>query len=143
MAYAAIRGEPDLTPLLSAALVQGKMLLMPRCEGKRLSVRRITNLRDLIPGTWGIPEPGEACPEAEPEAADLILVPGLAFSPEGYRLGQGAGYYDRFLPETRAVCVGVCYAREIREVPRAPWDARMDWILTEDALRRRKEEPDG
>ena len=71
----------------------------------------------------GVPAPqGE---EVDPATIDLVLVPGLAFTPEGGRLGQGGGHYDRFLPTVRPDCatVGVCFAEQLVDhLPGEPHD---------------------
>jgi 5-formyltetrahydrofolate cyclo-ligase len=91
-------------PLLEQSLDRGKNLLCPRvdrAEG-RLRLFRINDpARDLEPGTRDIPEPRRGCLEVAPEAVDWVLVPGLAFNPQRYRLGRGAGHYDRLLPRLR------------------------------------------
>lgn len=141
LAYAAIRGEMDMTPILEAALAAGKTLLMPRCCGSRLALCHVTDLRSLVPMTLGIPEPDDSCPEILSCPPGLALIPGLSFDRKGIRLGQGGGYYDRFLPDTPLIRVGVCYASELRDqVPCEPFDSAMDYLLTEDALLRVKGE---
>ena len=72
---------------------------------------------------------------------DLVIVPLLAFDANGWRLGQGAGYYDRTLASLRArgpvVAIGIAYAAQrFDAVPHGPYDQRMDWLLTERALAR-------
>jgi 5-formyltetrahydrofolate cyclo-ligase len=65
----------------------------------------------------------------------LILVPGVAFSRTGGRLGHGKGYYDRFLAETQGKRLGICYeARLLEQVPMEPWDCPMDGVLTDQQL---------
>ena len=131
MAYAAVRGEPDLTPILQAALAEGKALVLPRCEGRRLAACRVTDLSRLRPEAMGIPEPDGSCPEEDPAAISLLLIPGLAFDRKGGRLGQGGGFYDRFLPETRGLRIGVCGGDGLVErVPTEPWDEGVDALLT-------------
>lgn len=141
MAYAAVRGEMDLTALMNAALAEGKTLVLGRCEDTHLSCRLVRSLSELVPGAYGIPEPPEDAEIICPSIIDLILVPGLAFGRDGRRLGQGAGYYDRFLPGTDAFTLGVAYDTEVREsVPSRTHDAVMDGILTEKTLIRLKED---
>ena len=73
----------------------------------------------------GVPE------EFEPEEIDLIFVPGTAFDVRGHRIGQGGGYYDRYLNRTRAVRVGVCHDFALLDaVPTQTHDARMDGVVT-------------
>jgi 5-formyltetrahydrofolate cyclo-ligase len=71
---------------------------------------------DLVPGKWGIPEPREDLPEVPPEAVDLVFVPGSAFDEEGRRCGYGGGFYDTFLPRTRAGTPWVALAFEAQLV---------------------------
>lgn len=143
MAYAAARGELPLDAVLDDLLAGGRTLLMPRCEGPgRMTARRVTSLSQLRPGAYGLMEPEEGCPAAAPEEIGLVLVPGTAFDRSGGRLGQGGGYYDRFLARTRALTVGVCHDFAlIARVPAEAHDARMDYILTPGALLACREHP--
>jgi 5-formyltetrahydrofolate cyclo-ligase len=96
--------EIDTAPLIGRALAAGKALVLPRVDraAGRLRLFRVEDpARDLSPGMRGIPEPGPDCPEVGAEAVDWVLVPGLAFDARGYRLGRGAGHYDRLLPALR------------------------------------------
>lgn len=132
MAYAAVRGEIALDDVIADALAGGKALALPLCVGPgRMQARRVTALGQLRPGRYGIPEPDGTCPPLEPGEIDVILVPGVAFDRRGGRVGQGGGYYDRFLPETRALRVGVCADFALMEaVPTRAHDQRMDVIVT-------------
>lgn len=83
-------------------------------------------------GAFGIDEPqgGEPCP---PEMIDLMIVPGMAFTRDGVRLGRGKGYYDRYIARGgfRARCVGVCFRHQLLpELPAEPHDRRMDEVVT-------------
>src|SRR5262249_26722952 len=87
----------------------------------------------LVPGVWGIREPGPAAATVEP---DIVLVPLLAFDRSGHRIGYGAGYYDLTIAQLRAnkpiVAVGIAFAaQEIETVPRTAFDAQLDLVLTE------------
>ena len=132
MAYAAARGELPLDAVLRDVLASGRTLLLPRCGAPgEMTARRVTALAQLRPGAYGLPEPGDDCPAIDLLEIGLILVPGTAFDRTGGRLGQGGGYYDRFLLRTRALRVGVCHDFALLErVPTQPHDARMDCILT-------------
>lgn len=134
MAYCAIPPEIDLGPLMDLVLEQGKMLLLPRCEGDgTMTARRIHDLAELEPGAYGILEPKPDASCVRPDEIDLILVPGLAFDKKGGRLGRGKGYYDRFLEKTEANTVGVCRCL----VPRVPvevHDKRMDAVVTDENI---------
>jgi len=140
MAYIACRGEIDLAPVIGEILEQGKTLALPRCEaGGRLTARRVASLSRLVPGTFGLMEPAQDAEIVPPEEIGLILVPGTAFDRDGFRLGQGGGYYDRFLQHTDAVRVGVCHDMALLErVPREAHDIRMDAVITPSAMILRK-----
>ena len=100
-----------------------------------MTARRIGSLSELEPGAYGLPEPGKGCAVIAPEEIDLVLVPGTAFDAQGRRLGQGGGYYDRFLSGTRALRVGVCHGFALVDhVPAQAHDLNMDYILTPDAV---------
>jgi 5-formyltetrahydrofolate cyclo-ligase len=85
----------------------------------------------LAEGSFGISEPqcGEPC---RAEEIDLMIVPGVAFTASGDRLGRGKGYYDKYLSRKgfRAYCVGVCYAHQkVEQLPVEPHDRQMDEIV--------------
>lgn len=137
MAYMACRGELDLSPVLLDALAQGKTLLLPRCEAPGImTARRVTELSQLATGAYGLMEPAQCCAVFPPEEINLIFVPGTAFDALGGRLGQGGGYYDRFLARTKALRAGVCHDFAlIARVPAQAHDMRMDCIFTPGGMR--------
>ncbi|MBR5561428.1 MAG: 5-formyltetrahydrofolate cyclo-ligase [Clostridia bacterium] len=136
MAYMACRGELSLDPAIRMILESGKTLVLPRCESPGvMTARRIGGLSELESGAYGLPEPGEGCAVIAPEEIDMVLVPGTAFDAQGHRLGQGGGYYDRFLSGTRALRVGVCHGFALVDhVPAQAHDLNMDYILTPGAV---------
>lgn len=132
MAYAAARGELSVEPVIRDILASGRTLCLPRCESPGImTARRVASLDQLVTGAYGLQEPDDSCEVMDRGAIDLILVPGTAFDARGGRLGQGGGYYDRFLPGCRAALAGVCHAfAVVSSVPCAEHDAVMDWIIT-------------
>lgn len=138
MAYIACRGELSLEPVIAEILLSGRTLVLPRCEAPGvMTARRIDDLSQLAPGSYGLMEPDAACEIMPPEAIDLILVPGTAFGRDGSRIGQGGGYYDRFLPKTHAFFVGVCHGQALLEcVPSGAHDVRMDAVMTPEEILR-------
>lgn len=85
----------------------------------------------LAPGRWGIWEPTDKAPLlSDYSRLDLVVVPGVAFSSDGKRLGRGKSFYDRFLPLVpRAAFVGVCYpCQVVEQIPADPWDIGMDIV---------------
>ena len=132
MAYAAVRGELSMRRIMEDIRASGRLLALPRCgESGDMDAFIVTEQRQLRRGAYGIWEPDETCPPIEPDDMDLILVPGTAFDRQGDRLGQGGGYYDRYLAQTRAVRIGVCHDFALLDaVPTQAHDARMDGVVT-------------
>ena len=92
----------------------------------------IASMDDLKEGMYGILEPSEGLPTVEFEEIDFAVVPALAFTPNGERLGQGGGYYDRFMARTGAFTCGVCYGCFVlNEVPTEEFDRRVDLVICE------------
>jgi 5-formyltetrahydrofolate cyclo-ligase len=132
----ALPEEPRTIALFDLAYQQKKAVFCPRVNrhARRLSIHPIVDPRtDLIPGILGIPEPGPEVPEAAPSLIDWALVPGLAFDERGFRLGRGAGYYDRLLPALPpdAKCWSICFdCQLVRELPIETHDVPLDGVVT-------------
>lgn len=115
--------------LLQEALEDGKRVCVPRCLTKGLmEAFEIRSLGELKPGSYGILEPGAECPAVNAEEIDLALVPCLACTREGTRLGQGGGYYDRYFGSGTKAFAGTAYllCREAMILPEIPEEAH-DW----------------
>src|SRR5262245_3707778 len=98
--YAPLPEEPNVWPLVTNALEQGKAVLLPRyiSEQKAYVVCPIVDpLRDLQIGQFGIREPAPHCQPISISRLDFVLVPGIAFDLHGHRLGRGRGFYDQLL----------------------------------------------
>lgn len=101
--YVSMGDEIDTMPILKAALAAGKTLCVPLCVGKGvMHAKRIESLAALKRGQFGILEPSVNAPLILPQAIDFAILPCLAADEKGARLGHGAGYYDRYLPQMRA-----------------------------------------
>lgn len=138
LSYAGFGSEFDTAGFNAAVVAAGKTLLLPRVDRARRGLRlhRVRDLEtDLLPGLWGIREPDPArCPETSATAAELILVPGVAFDAAGGRLGYGGGFYDRLLPGAALTAPSVAAAFEaqvVDAVPMGPLDRRVELLLTE------------
>ena len=132
--YAALPGEIATRDLFESLAGRGRELLLPRTVGRRLEFAPTRRWTDLRPGRLGILEPGAAATALA--AGDLVLLPGLAFDREGWRLGRGAGYYDRALAAAACVrAVGLAYAFQLIEaVPHDSHDRPVDAIVTEEGF---------
>jgi len=126
--------EPDLWPLVTEALHQGKIVALPRYSPptEAYTACLISDpSQDLEPGRFGILEPTAGCPIYSLKQLDLALVPGIGFSFGGCRLGRGKGYYDRLLSGLPAFKCGVAFECQVAdEFPMEPHDVRLNCILT-------------
>ena len=130
--YYPLPHEVNLLPLLETYPLH--RFAFPRCmPGRRLKFSYISEPeRELVPAAMGIPAPLETLPEVSPNAFDLVVVPGVAFTRQGERLGYGGGYYDRYLPRcTSARMVATAFPEQIvPHVPTEEYDLRIPVILT-------------
>lgn len=132
--FCPLADEPDITPLISAALAASKTVCFLRHlpEQNDYEARVVADVsRDLQPGAFGVREPSATCPVWPLNRLDLALVPGVAFTLDGWRLGRGKGFYDRVLARVPSVKCGVAFDWQIvPEMPVEPHDVRLDCILT-------------
>ena len=126
--------EINTEKIIEQALADGKTLALPKCKEENLMDFYIVNsLSQLKEGYYGLLEPDpEKCTILKDTANTICLVPGLAFDREGYRIGFGKGYYDRFLLDYNGVTVGMCYAKCVHEsLPKGYYDRPIDILITE------------
>lgn len=134
LAYWGVGTEVDTRPILEALLAQGKRVCLPRCLPEhQMEARAVADLSQAEPDRYGIPAPGTDCPVVPREEIDLVLVPGLCFDSRGNRLGQGGGYYDRYLEEYDGLSMGLCREDFFQvNLPREPLDVWVRFVLTEE-----------
>lgn len=125
--------EPDTYPLLNQILSDGKVLAVPLCRSEgQMELRRITALSQLAPGAYNIPEPPEDAPLLPPADVQLALIPCLAATRDGKRLGKGGGYYDRFLATYTGAVSLLCPQKLIQDdIPLEPHDILIPHVITE------------
>lgn len=129
--YSAVGREVDLSELACWALEQGKTIAYPRCRECEMDFFAITDFAQLSrEGSFHIPEPEGEIPFI-PDEYTVMLAPGVAFSPEGARLGMGGGYYDRYLSRwPKLFCIGVCHRCQLTDqLPLEPYDRRVDQVI--------------
>lgn len=131
--YVGAEREINTTPLLRAALRDGKTVAVPLCLEKGvMEARQIQGLSDLVTGKYGILAPMLQCPVVEPEAFDLALIPCSTGNANGQRLGYGGGFYDRYLPRTHCPTMLLCRSRlVVEDIPVEPHDVPMTYLVTE------------
>lgn len=135
MYYVDMRDEVITKEAIAKTLALGKRVVVPKVkEARHLMVIEIDSLGDLAAGGFGILEPVKDI-KTDPQNIDFVVVPGVAFDKERWRLGYGGGFYDNFLPKLRPDVkkVAVCYEMQVIDcVPTEPHDIEVDMILTEE-----------
>ena len=136
--YCSVGSEPDTSEIIRRSIEDGKSVAVPRVCGRgKMEARIISGTSDLRPGTFGIPEPSKKEKAVEPEEIDIAVVPGVAFSRDGSRLGHGGGYYDRFLPKVKGLTVGIARERFLMDViPCEEHDVKVACLITEEKTTR-------
>lgn len=128
--------EPDVEMLWNHAA--GRTIGYPRVEDDRLGLYGVASPFELQPGQWGLREPAaDPARAVAPDSIDLILVPGIAFTRAGARLGRGGGYYDRLLSALPpgACKIGVCFdAQILPDLPILSHDQHVDFVATESGI---------
>ena len=128
-AYLSYNQEVRTAPILRRAWCDGKRVAVPRVAGERMDFLWITPESVFAPGYGGIPEPVDGARADDPTA--LVLMPGLAFDPDGNRLGYGGGFYDRFLAqEPHHPTLALCYEFQMQaHLDTEEFDIPVDTVL--------------
>lgn len=133
--YCAKPVEIDTKLLIERASALGKTVAVPRCvPGTReMDFYVITSFDDLEVGAFGVLEPiPEKCRKLSDFTSSVCIVPALVYDKQGFRLGYGKGYYDRFLSGYRGPCIGLAYSDWVKEsLPHGKFDRKVDIIVTE------------
>ena len=128
--YLPYNQEVRTTPLLEQAIRDGKRVAVPKCYGDEMKFIYLDDLTKVEPGYANIPEPIADGPIADDPTA-LVLMPGLAFDPEGHRVGYGGGFYDKFLAqEPHHPTVALCYDFQMMpHLETEEYDVPVDLVL--------------
>lgn len=131
--YLPYNQEVRTTGMLEQAIRDGKRVAVPKCYGSEMRFLWLDDLTQVAPGYANIPEPIADEPIADDTTA-LVLMPGLAFDPQGHRIGYGGGFYDRFLAEepdhpTLALCYGF---QMVEHLETEEFDIPVDQVLWAD-----------
>ena len=131
--YLAFRNEISVDGILQAALRLGKTVTVPLISSRtEMQAAELKSLQNLPLDRYGIRTVAAPAVIFRPDALDLILVPGAGFTVTGCRMGRGAGYYDRFLEQTRGFTLGITCDRLVREqIPVDEHDRRVQALVTE------------
>lgn len=140
LVYLPIKKEPNSLSIIKNAWHQNKQILVPvTCpETKSLLLSRLESLKELTQGHYGIPEPKQRYLRLiDPLSVDICLLPGIAFNRNGFRLGYGGGYFDRFIPRLRADCLKIALAYDfqiLEHLSPSLYDLPVDLIITESTI---------
>ena len=128
--YLPYNQEVRTVPMLQQALDDGKKVAVPKCYGEEMRFIYLDDLSQVEKGYCGIPEPVEDGPVADDKTA-LVLMPGLAFTKEGLRMGYGGGFYDKFLAaEPEHPTLALCYDFQVVEhIPTEDYDIPVNTVL--------------
>lgn len=135
MLYGSIGTEVNTWPLIAEVLRTRGHVMLPRIDAVRRSLvfYRVTDLsRELQPpALWGLREPDpDRCDPVSPAQMDFVLVPGLLFDQQGYRLGYGGGFYDRLLSDPTLTAWTLAWAFDVQRVAQLPHEAHDQRVQT-------------
>lgn len=141
LTYVSTAIEVDTRGLIATAMKDGKAVIVPKCvDGTReMKFYEIHSLDDLEICAFGVLEPiPDKCREITVFENAVCIVPGLAFDLDGYRLGYGGGYYDRFLSAHRELYnIGICYCGcTVNRLEHGRFDVPVNMLITEKYMRK-------
>ncbi len=132
--YVSFKGEVDPQCILQKALDEGKRVVLPVTDSikKQMYFREVYDLSSLVTGNYGILEPPKENVTFNLCDIDFAIIPGVAFSEKGERLGYGGGYYDKTLVNMDCIKVGIAFNGQLSSgIPVSVNDIKMDIIVTE------------
>ncbi len=139
--YMPTKGEVQTQLLASQAWECGKKVFLPRCnptQAGHMDFVACRDMHDLVQGKYGIWEPNPSLPAQDLGMVDMVLIPGLAFTRQGQRLGFGGGYYDRFLSKSEnqhVTRVGMAFSWQILDtLPTQPWDISIQALVSDEGV---------
>ena len=130
--------EVDTRKIIENAWADGKKVAVPRCiPGTRdMEFHYIESFEELHSGTFSVLEPQESKPIVTDFSGCLMIVPGMQFDMQGYRIGYGKGYYDRYMVKFKGISVGICYADELKPfMYHGRYDRAVNIVLTDKKIR--------
>lgn len=132
-AYYSIGSEVKTQDILQEILKSGKEIALPKVVKKDLVFKKINSFSDLEQGNFSVMEPKDDCKDVK--KIEVIIVPAIALTRNGYRLGYGFGYYDRYLSGKKSKTIALSYSKQIiKSFSYSDHDVRIDCIVTEDEV---------
>lgn len=133
--YVSVNNEVSLEQLMETAWKDRKSVFLPRVCGTNMEFYRVNGKEELEMGSFHIMEPVKSCPAYKPVPEAVMVVPGVAFSFSGARIGYGKGYYDRYLNQYpgKIYLIGAAYEMQLEnDIWKCDkFDKKMDVVITE------------
>jgi len=138
--YYSIKNEPDTHKIIELALNMGKIVTLPVIRGDGImDAAIIRSMKDIGDGAYDIPSPPVDAELLPREEIEFAIIPALAFDRRGYRVGQGGGYYDRFINDAKYFTVGIARSKFfLDKVPIEEHDMPVCCVVTENEIARLK-----
>jgi 5-formyltetrahydrofolate cyclo-ligase len=133
MVFSSFGSEVDTRAIVEELVGAGTRVVLPRVEGRDLLAIEYRPGDPLVVAAFGMSEPATSA-VVDAADVDVAITPGLAFDRDGYRVGYGGGFYDRFFAGSRPdmAKVGICFSVQLVDaVPRGPLDVPVDVVVTE------------
>ncbi len=128
--YVSLENEVHTHDVIKENL-KNKDIVVPKVKGEKLLLCELKSFDELSEGSFCVLEPGEER-RVSPQDIDCVIVPGVVFDKEGFRIGYGKGFYDRLLNEVNCPKIGLCFDMQlVEEVPFEEHDIPVDIIITE------------
>ena len=136
--YVSLMDEIKTDEIINHTLQTGKKVAVPFCKDScgNMDFYLIDSLEQLEAGSFNVREPKiDECEIFSDFSDSILIVPGMMFDEEGYRLGYGKGYYDRFISKYGNLSVGLCYDEMlVKSIPRDEFDKSVDIIITQSRI---------
>ncbi|MBO5200806.1 MAG: 5-formyltetrahydrofolate cyclo-ligase [Clostridia bacterium] len=130
--------EVDTKRIIENAWADGKRVAVPRCipDSRDMEFHYIDSFDCLSPGTFSVPEPPADSPIVTDFSGCLMIVPGMQFDMNGYRIGYGKGYYDRYMVRFTGRAAGICYSAELKPfMYHGRYDRPVDIVVTDKKIK--------
>ena len=132
LVYLSKEKEVDSHALVRELIHSHKEVYAPKVNGRDLHAYKINRWEELEPGHFDVLEPIHKHQKIPLSQLDLILVPGIAFTPDGHRIGYGKGYYDGLLKDMDAIKIGLAFEEQmVDEFPTEDHDIPVDIVITD------------
>ena len=139
LCYVSVKDEPDTRILIDYLMKSGKTVYIPHCSASEMKFYQLNDINELIDGAFGIPTVDISSQKPlENFKKTICIVPALSFDSNGYRLGYGGGFYDRFLNNKEIFKLGISYEICLTdELPHDDFDIAVDALITENNIIRK------